>query len=122
MHVHILQQLTTIRGAASTNVTQAEDDWLDLANYADVILLLHVTEVFGSTPQIAFETSPAKDSVLFQSMVVAANMAAGLTQSKVILATNPSVPLARWLRWTITGPAATWDATFRCYAYTNPAP
>jgi hypothetical protein len=120
MRSYVLQDWITIRGVASGVVTQGESGWLDLAPYQDVSFWLDCREVFGSTPQIAFQTSPNKEDGLFQAMVGPINLT--LTPSnpyRVLLTQNPTVPLARWVRWQLTGPAGAWDATFRVLAACN---
>jgi hypothetical protein len=120
MHTFILQEWTTIRGAANTNVTQSEDQWLDLSSFQDAFFYLDCREVTGVTPAISYQTSPTKDEALFQTMLGPGNFAVGVSIGKSILSANPAVPLARYVRWFITGVAgATWDATFRVLVAAN---
>jgi hypothetical protein len=121
MHAFILQEWTTIRGAANTNVTQSEDQWLDLSPYQDVFFYLDCREFTGAiAPALSYQTSPTKDEALFQTMIGPNNFVVGVAAvTKSILSTNPAVPLARYARWFITGPANAWDATFRVLVAAN---
>jgi hypothetical protein len=112
MHAFILQEWITIRGSVTT-VTQGEDGWLDLTAYQDLVFWVDCREVTGTTPAISFQTSPTKDDSLFTNVIASANLAAASTPAvtKALLA-SATVPVARYLRWQITGPAGTWDATF----------
>jgi hypothetical protein len=119
MHAFILQEWITIRGGVTT-VTQGEDGWLDLTAYQDLVFWVDCREVTGTTPQISFQTSPTKDESLFTNVIAAANLAASASPvvSKALLA-SATVPIARYLRWQIVGPAGTWDATFRVLIAAN---
>ncbi len=123
MHSFVLQDWTTIRGAASTNVIQSESAYLDLSPYQDVIFWVDCREFTGTTPQISFQTAPIKDETLFLagSIVTPQNFTTSAVQVyKVILSSIGSgVPLSRWVRWYISAPAAAWDATFRVFVAAN---
>ena len=119
MQPYILQDWITVRGSVTT-FTQGEAGWLDLAPHQDVVFYLDVREVTGTTPTITYQTSPNKEDVLFQNMVTPFNLVAGNpTVTSIRLNASPAVPLARYVRWQITGPAGTWDATFRVLAVAN---
>jgi hypothetical protein len=117
MHTLILQDWASIAGAATATVTQDETLWLDLAPFQDVVVYLDVRESSG-TPTITFETSPAKDNSLFQTLV-SSTMTAGGTP-RVLRATmlGSTIPLARYLRWKITSSSG-WDASFRAIVAAN---
>ena len=117
MHAFTLQDWTTIQGGVAT-VTQGEESWLDLTPYQDVVFWLDVRQATGS-PSVTYQTSPTKDESLFQGMVGAASMAAGTspTVAKALLS-GATVPIARYLRWQITG-TAPWTATFRILIAAN---
>lgn len=115
----IMQDWTTIRGAASSTVIMSQADWIMTAPFQDITFYLDVREVTGTTPAISFETAPGRDEVLFKNLGAAAiNLAAGLTVTSFTLA-NATVPVSHWARWKIVGPAALWDATFRIMAAGN---
>lgn len=120
MQTFILQDLTTIRGATSTNVTQNESGWLDMSAMQDLTIWTECKEVTG-TVTCTFQTSPTKDDALFTAMMAGfALSTASVNVTKVIL-TAATVPVARWVRWVLTAPAATWDTTFRSYVAGNSA-
>ena len=120
MHSYILQDWTTIR-AASGLVTQGESGWLDLAPYQDVMFWVDVREYSGTTaPHILFQTAPIKEDGLFTSV------AGGMADVTLSSVTNPtrvlitsSVPIARYVRWQLSGPGSAWDATFRVLVAAN---
>jgi hypothetical protein len=112
MRTFILQEIITVRGGTGAGtVTQPESGWVDLSELQDIVAWLDVREASGS-PTIAIQTSPTKDDSLFATMVSQA-ISVGMWQLKVLLS-SASVPLARYVRWQITG-TPTWDATFRVY-------
>jgi hypothetical protein len=119
MHCFEMQDWLDIRGSTNvTSTTQNEDGWLDLEGYRDVVVWTEVKEVTsgGGTVQLTFETSPTKDEAEFGSAVPAFTLAAGVTVS-VVHRDTAGLPLARWLRWTITSGTTTmtWDAVFRVW-------
>lgn len=125
MHSYILQDWITIRGAAGvTTVTQSESGWLDLSPYQDVTFWIDAREFTGTTtPTLSFQTSPTKDEVLFQTMGSPVPLV--LTTTTIAAPTNvflasAAVPVARYVRWLLSGPAAGgWDATFRVMVGAN---
>ena len=127
MYGYVVQDWITIRGAQSiTSIIQSEQDWLGFSAYQDIVFWLDVRELTNSAGTITmnYETAPTKDDSLFVAMVSGVTMAAAATPTvtKVLLNQNPTVPLARWVRWRIstTGVgAAGWDATFRILAAAN---
>ncbi len=118
MHAFILQDWTTIRGSV-TSVTQGEDGWLDLTPYQDIVLWVDCRESSG-TPAIQFQTSPTKDETLFQNMMSSATNLTASTTPQIVKATlaAATTPLARFVRWQISG-TPTWDATFRVLVAAN---
>ncbi len=124
MHTLILQDWTTIRGSGSgagATIVQSEQDWLDLSAYQDLTFWLDVREVFGGTVTIFFETSPAADESLFQPMITTGTALTAAAAPTIVKAPmlSANVPIGRFLRWKLTGPATTWDATFRVLVAAN---
>lgn len=123
MHSFNLEDWKAVAGPAATpasTFTQDEAGWLDLAAFQDVVVFLDCREVSaGAAPTIAFETSPCREDGLFQP-IMSASLAAS-AQPTVLrgLMLGSSVPLARYLRWKITGPTTAWDATFRAIVVAN---
>jgi hypothetical protein len=116
MRSFVLQEWTTIRGGVTT-VTQAEPNWLDLSDYQDVAFWIEIGES-TNTPTLFLQTSPTYDESLFTSVVPSQAMSAGLPVVLSAFMTVAPVPLARFVRWQITG-TAPWDATFRIVATAN---
>ena len=122
MHCAVLQDWITIRGQSQSPavpIPQSEVGWLDLSPYQDVFFWLDVREVTGSTPTMTFETSPAADDNLFQQMVSPVSVQVGTTVVRAPM-TTATTPIARYLRWKLTGPVSTlWDVTFRVLVAAN---
>ena len=117
MHAFTLQDWTTIQGGVVT-VLQGEEGYLDLTPYQDVIFWLDVRQATG-TPGVTYQTSPTKDESLFQGMVTAVAMAAASTPTVTkALLSSATTPIARYLRWSITG-TVSWSATFRIIIAAN---
>jgi len=119
-HAFLLQDWTTVSGAAGGTVKQGEDRYLDLSGYQDVALYL---EVGTSTPTgltVDIETSPIKEDAYFDGMHSFASIAAGLQPLGVVRWASASVPLARFVRWKITA-ASAWSITFRIWINANQA-
>ncbi len=139
MYGYVLQDWITIRGASVTagtgDIIQGESTWMGFSSFQDAVFWIDVREGTFPTGGAAsltwfIETSPSKDNNLFTAMPTAGSGLAltsaftpGVqTLQKVILASNPGVPLATWVRWRVspsgTG-GAPWDATFRILVAAN---
>jgi hypothetical protein len=117
MHTLILQELTTIRGGVAT-VTQQETEWLDVTPYQDAVFYVEVVDSTNS-PTLNLQTSPTADESLFASMTSGTTMTAATGPTLVPVYMSPSpTPIARFVRWQITG-TPTWDATFRIVVALN---
>ncbi len=120
MHSFMLEDWLTIRGIASSTTVQSEDQWLDLSPYQDLLVWVDCREFTGTTPQISIQTAPTKDESLMTTCIGPNNLTtSGVQVYKLLLSQNPTVPLGRWVRWSITGPAAAWDATLRILVSAN---
>lgn len=118
MHTFILQDWTTIQGAASMTVTQHESEWLDLGPYQDVVFWVDVRNAAAS-PTLTLQTSPTKDDSFFQAIVTGFPIAGSATPTVVsAFMTAAPVPLARYVRWQLTSGSA-WNATFRIVVAAN---
>ncbi len=106
------QDWTTIRGGVTT-VTQGETEWLDLEACEDVFFWVQVSNVDGN-PTLTYQTSPTLDDSLFTSMLTTPITLVGngsVVVTPVLMLTS-AVPLARFVRWQLSG-TPTWDVTFR---------
>ncbi len=128
MYGYILQDWITIRGTQSgVSIIQSEADWMSFQPYGDIVLWLDtkaVTLAGLTSLTLAYETSPAKDESLFTPMVAAVTLVAGTSPliTKVLVSQNPTVPLARYVRWRLipTGtPTGEYGACFRIFASAN---
>lgn len=128
MHTFVLQEWTTIRGSGSgsgVTIPQSEMGWLDLSPFQDLYAWVDVREVTNSPVALFFETSPTEDDNFFVSMTgtgtaAIASLAAATTPTIVKLPMlTTTVPLSRYLRWKLSGPASTWDVTMRIVVAAN---
>jgi len=117
MYGLMLCDWTTVRGSV-TPVTQAESGWLDLQPYQDCVFWVDCREVTGSVT-LSLQTAPTKDDAFFQSMVAGITLAASAQPTATAALLNTAlVPLARWVRWQLSG-SGTWDATLRIWVSAN---
>jgi hypothetical protein len=117
MQPFILQDWTTIR-SSTTTVIQGESGWLDLAPFQDVVFWVDLREQSGSSaPSLLLQTSPVKDDAIFQAMVTIVLNA--VSNPYPVRLASATIPLARYVRWQLSGPSGTWDATFRVLAAAN---
>jgi hypothetical protein len=127
MHTFVLQEWTTIRGSSTGSgltIAQGEVGWLDLSPFQDLFAWVDIREVTGSV-NLFLDTSPTEDENFFVSMT-GANPVTGVA---LIAASTPAivklpmltatVPLSRYLRWRLAGPASTWDVTMRIVVAAN---
>jgi len=119
----LLQDWTTIEGSGVTAFTQTRPDWLDLAEYADVLFWLEVRALKkpgAGDVVLAYETAPSLDESLFQPLgAVTLTVSATPVRTKVE-SSSASIPLARFVRWRLAGTAAgNWSVTFRIFAMAN---
>lgn len=126
MYSFVLQDWITITGATTTPIVQSEQGWLEMGPYQDIVAWLDVrAQSGGSVPTLLLETAPAMDDVLFVPMTGSTNMdvTAYPTPPKVIqiLMGTATVPIARFLRWKVTGSPSNnkWDVTFRLLVAAN---
>ncbi len=117
MHTFILQDYATIRGNSSTTITQNESAWLDLTPYQDLVFWIDTRELTGAVT-CRLQTSPTKDEAMFLDIIASFALAVTVTQKPALLGVA-TVPIARYLRWVLVGPASTWDATLRIYVAAN---
>lgn len=122
MHSFLMEDWLSVAGASSATVTQDATGWLDLAAFQDVVFYVDCRSASpggASYPTLAFETAPAKDDALFSAMVSTGLAAAAAPTVLTNLMLSSAVPLARYVRWKLTGPAAAWNATFRVHVVAN---
>jgi hypothetical protein len=120
MHTFVLTDWLTVRGSNNT-VTQSESEWLDLTQYEDVTFWIDIKEVTG-TVTLNLQTSPTKDEAFFQATgasLYSATMTAGNPVVSKVTMSGATVPLARYLRWSVTSSSAPFDATFRVFVAAN---
>lgn len=124
MQTFVLQDWILVRSAGNLDYPQEAKDWLALSSFQDVVFWLDVSRfsVSAGTLEFRLQTSPTKDESLFKTMVSSVSPGTGIKQLRVILATNPAVPLATWVRWslnTVGTSGGAWDIAFRVFACAN---
>lgn len=127
MYGYMLQDWVTIRGTQNgVTVIQSEADWLSLQPYQDAVFWLEVKSIaLGGLTSITldYETAPAKDESLFVKMITTTALTTAINrQDKVLLSQNPTVPLARWVRWKLTPtgtPTGEYGICFRIFVAAN---
>ena len=127
MYSFVLQDWTTVGGAAGSTVIQGEKDWLDMSPFQDIVAWIDVRNATtGNPPSLKLETAPSKDESLFMYMgsgtgiTMVASSPPDYTPTVVqYLMGSATVPVAECLRWKIIGGAVTWQATFRILVAAN---
>jgi hypothetical protein len=127
MYGYVLQDWITIRGTQSgITIVQSEADWMSFQPYQDIVFFLDVKSVnlAGLTSiTLDYETSPVKDDSIFAKMITTTALTTAVTrQDKVLLSQNPTVPLARWVRWKLTPngtPTDEYGVCFRIFCAAN---
>ena len=113
----LLQDFTTQRGTSTTSIIQPAYGWLDLGDLEDVVIYTDIRETTPASPiavNMTFETAPAPVDSAFVTVVPSFAVAVGLRTDN-LTAYLANVPLARYLRWHLTGSQTPWDLTFRCW-------
>lgn len=128
MYGYVLQDWITVRGSTIDRFIQNESDWMGFSSFQDVVFWVDIRKVTSSgTLTMDLQTCPTKDDVLFKTLsgctfaaAVATPMLLSGALPKAILAANPAVPLATWVRWTLINSAASeWDCSFRILVSAN---
>lgn len=115
-----MQQWTTVSGP-TTGLTQAEDEYLDVMGYQDIVIYPQFASVSAFVPTLTLETAPAKEEGLFLTL---ASQAASTTLAPIVVrysgGTPANPPLARYLRWRLSSSGA-WTVTMRIIVALNPS-
>jgi hypothetical protein len=100
-------------GPPVVTVTQPRYAWLDLGELEDVIIYADVREV-TNTVTLNLQTAPAAADSVFVTMSSIATLATGV-QTLPAIGRMAALPVARFLRWSLSGAVAGWDTTFRIW-------
>ncbi len=117
----ILQDWITLQaqnGSATFTlpVNQSASNWLDLAPFEDVCLLLSVAQAAGAAT-LTYQTAPIQDDGMFVSLASVPVAVSSQPTLTWIPRQGSSPGLARFLRWQLTvGPSSTGLVTFRIVA------
>lgn len=119
----VLCPWTTVRGnsATITSIVQDPADWVDVERYNDATFIIDCAEVTNPTGAtngyvlLYIESSATPDESGFKPVLGPIPLAITALPLVVTTASASAYPLARFVRWRIvpTGPASTFDATFR---------
>ena len=121
MHTFQVTDWITVRGSNNT-VTQSESEWLDLTQYEDVFFWIDCKEFTGATVTMKLQTSPTKDESFFAdiySQTLAVGIVNPASTGGKCLMSSASIPIARYLRWSVVSASAPFDATFRIFITAN---
>ena len=119
--MNVLQDWLCMQGNGTTPRVQSSRAWLDVAAFDSATLWLEVRSVVNPAAgkvTLFYEGSPTKDDALFTPLatIVLSKTNQPLV-TKLRLADNPAVPLARWLRWKLVASTGSdWSVTFRILA------
>jgi hypothetical protein len=104
--------LVTIRGSTPgyPTVDQAQNNWLDLADYDDATFFLNVTEVTG-TVTLTYQSAPLKDTMAMVAFSPFIPVTLG-QRVDIFRARFTDPPISRFVRWQLFGDVGTWDVTF----------
>ena len=114
-YVTLMQDWTTIQTSGASTVVQNESEWLDMADFLDLVFYISTQQVSGTTPTLTFRTSPSKDEALFTALNPGGQVLTATTNHTPIINrfATATTPLARYVRWELSG--TTVIATFRIY-------
>lgn len=109
-------------GGSGITVVQGQPFWLDVSPFRDAIVWLDVqnadapTGLPSASIQIAYETAPTEDEILFTQLTAPITLVANTVTVTQLLGSIQGVPLAKWFRWKLSITAANsnpWSTTFR---------
>lgn len=109
----LLQDVLSVRGAASLHIVQSASGWLDLGDREDIVLYTDVRTVSGGA-KLTFETSCVALDAAFVALLPQFALSVGL-RTDVVLASMAKIPPMRFVRWNLTGDGSPWDATLRIW-------
>jgi hypothetical protein len=131
----VMQDLVTVAidvAGTAIQVTQPEDNWVDLGPYQDLGLATYISEQGyqtssgGAAGSLLLQSSPLKEDAAFSNLVtINANTTPSYWSSPANFhLSSGSNTFFRWARWRLVGPTANGTAawTFRIVLMVNPAP
>ena len=111
----VLQDWLTIMTGGAYTVVQSQSSYLDLGDIDDIVLYLEVRQAStpaNAAPSMSYQTSPSTDDASFVTIVPQFNLVSASTpRVDRILSAFAGVPLARYLRWVVSGLSC--QVTFR---------
>lgn len=127
MYGYVVQDWLTLASASNAVLLQNESDWIALSSFQDIAFWIDVkglTPPSGGNLLLELQTAPTRDDLLFKTISGCSQTLTTLPTSptvvKNILSSNPAVPLATFVRWSITPSLALqWSLTFRILASAN---
>ena len=112
MHALLFQNWVTLSTTPDfLTITQGATSWLDVAAFEDLVFFLEV-KLQSGVATVNYQTAPVPEEAAFVTMLPSVPLVAGVRADRV-LASNAQVPVARHLRWQLTGSAI--SATFRIW-------
>ena len=108
---YFMDNYLTLRGSSSDeSFIQPIPDWFDADRYRDAIFMIQASD-FGGTPTIYLDTGPSEVDEQFE--VLATYQPTGSNPGFFISRyADASTPMARYVRWRVTGAGSPWYVTF----------
>lgn len=108
----------TIRGAATTgSITQGDEEWLDVSQFADIAAWIEVMELTQPTSGLLLlqlESSPTGDESTFVPVIGPLPLGTTFAPAVFTTASAGNTPLAKFLRWKLVSTGSSlWDVTMR---------
>ena len=121
---HVMQEWTTLRGPGTLmTFRQPADEWLDLEGFRDLTMWVQVlVGAGGAEVRVSLGWCAREDGALFRTLSTVTSAGSLAPGAFVMMsrANMASVPLARFLRWTVTATSPNWNLTFRLVVSLNP--
>jgi hypothetical protein len=114
VHALLLQNWITLSTEVnSPNITQGAGSWIETEEFEDLVFFLDVKQQSGAATFITYQTAPVPEDIAFAALLPSIALSTG-TRADRVLATFAPVPVARFLRWQLSGGASA-IATFRVW-------
>ena len=109
---------TTVKGAASSQVAQPDDEWIDLSEIDELAVLLNVAFLYATTPSainVLVETAQTPDTPTAGWQSIASLTATGSSLVYASANAQATTHFLRFLRWRVAAGAtgSDWTATFK---------
>jgi len=113
-----LTKWRTLKGEASSQVLQPNDEWIDLAEYEELAVLLEVAFLYATTPSaisVIVESAQNPDSPVANWQEIVSMTATGSSLAYASAKASATTHFLRFLRWRVAAgvTGSDWTATFK---------